>query len=217
LPLARPALAQGTRILRYVPQADLANPDPVWSTTTIAAIHAFLIWDPLYGLDEGLIPRKQMVVGEEISEDGLTWRLSLREGQFFHDGEPIRAADCVTSIQRTARGAPTVESLMAVTNELKAIDDNRLEFHLKKRFPLLPFALNDVSIMPERISRTDAFTQINEYVGSGPYRFLRDEWRAGSAASYARNERYGAAVRANQHVVRRQGGEFRSHRMEDHP
>ena len=44
--------------------------------------------------------------------------------------------------------------------------------------------------MPERIAKTDAFTQISEYIGSGPYRFLRDEWRAGSSAAYARNEKY---------------------------
>ena len=60
--LARPAIAQGTsRVLRYIPQADLANPDPVWSTATISAIHAKLIWDNLYGLDENLIPQRQMV------------------------------------------------------------------------------------------------------------------------------------------------------------
>src|SRR5262249_6315791 len=69
--LARPALAQPGRVLRYVPQADLTNPDPVWSTATIAFIHGNLIWDQLYGLDEGLVPRPQMVGGEQIEDDGL--------------------------------------------------------------------------------------------------------------------------------------------------
>ncbi|HTN13024.1 MAG TPA: ABC transporter substrate-binding protein, partial [Acetobacteraceae bacterium] len=82
--LARPAIAQGTsRVLRYIPQADLANPDPVWSTATISAIHAKLIWDNLYGLDENLIPQRQMVAGEEVSADGLTWTLTLRDGLAF--------------------------------------------------------------------------------------------------------------------------------------
>jgi peptide/nickel transport system substrate-binding protein len=59
--LARPSLAQGARILRFVPQADLANPDPVWSTAVVAFEHAYMIWDQLYGLDDGLNPRPQMV------------------------------------------------------------------------------------------------------------------------------------------------------------
>jgi peptide/nickel transport system substrate-binding protein len=73
---------------------------------------------------------------------------------------------------------------------MKALDDKRIEFRLKRRFALLPFALSNVFVMPERIAKTDAFTQISEYIGSGPFRFLRDEWKAGSGAPYARNERY---------------------------
>ena len=193
LPLARPALAQGAgnaRVLRFVPHADLANPDPVWSTTTVAAMHGYMVWDWLYGLDENFLPQKQMVGGEEISDDGLTWTLTLREGLMHHDGEKVRAIDAVTSIERTKKRQPLVETLMAATNELIALDDNRLRFRLKKKFPLLPYALSGVAIMPERIAKTDAFTQISEYVGSGPYKFMRSEWKAGVGAVYARNEKY---------------------------
>ena len=192
-PLARPALAQGAgnaRLLRFVPHADLANPDPVWSTTTVAAMHGMMVWDWLYGLDEAFLPQKQMVAGEEITDDGLTWTLTLREGLMHHDGERVRAADAVASIERAKRRQPLVETLMAATNELVAVDDNRLRFRLKKKFPLLPYALAGIAIMPERIAKTDAFTQISEYVGSGPYRFVREEWKAGAGAVYVRNEKY---------------------------
>ena len=168
--LARPSLAQGARVLRFVPQADLANPDPVWSTAVVAFEHAYMIWDQLYGLDEGLNPRPQMVAGDETDADGLTWRLTLRDGLVFHDGAPVRAQDCVASILRTSKRVPTVQTLIGVTNEVKALDDKRIEFRLKKKFPLLTFALCDAFIMPERIAQTDAFTQISEYTGSGPYR-----------------------------------------------
>ena len=132
-PLARPALAQGNaRILRFVPHADLANPDPVWSTTTVAAMHSMMVWDRLYDLDEGFLPQKQMVGAEETSADGLTWTLTLREGLMHHDGERVRAADAVASIQRSSKRAPLVETLLANTDELSAVDDNRLRFRLKK-------------------------------------------------------------------------------------
>ena len=68
--LVRPAIAQPARVLRYVPQADLTNPDPVWSTATIAFIHGSLIWDQLYSLDEGLVPRPQMVGRETTALPG---------------------------------------------------------------------------------------------------------------------------------------------------
>jgi peptide/nickel transport system substrate-binding protein len=45
-------------------------------------------------------------------------------------------------------------------------------------------------VMPARVAATDAFTQINDFTGSGPFRFIRAEWRAGAGAAYARFEKY---------------------------
>jgi peptide/nickel transport system substrate-binding protein len=192
LGLSRPAIAQaqGARVLKFVPQADLASVDPVWSTTLVTAMHSYLVWDHLYGLDEGLIPQPQMLAGAEVTDNGLTWTLTLRDGLVYHDGEKVRAIDAVASIERTAKRGPLTGTMMTAVNELSALDDNRLRFRLKKPFPLLPRALCDVRIMPERIARTDAFTQITEVIGSGPYRFVREGWRAGSSVVYARHEKY---------------------------
>jgi peptide/nickel transport system substrate-binding protein len=46
-------------------------------------------------------------------------------------------------------------------------------------------------IMPERIAtRFDSFTQVNEYVGSGPMRFVRNEWVPGARAVFQRFDGY---------------------------
>jgi len=44
--------------------------------------------------------------------------------------------------------------------------------------------------MPERMAKTDAFKPIADHVGSGPFRFLTNEFVAGSSAAYARNDAY---------------------------
>jgi peptide/nickel transport system substrate-binding protein len=41
-------------------------------------------------------------------------------------------------------------------------------------------------IMPARIAATDPFKQINEYVGSGPMRFARNEWLPGAQAVFVK-------------------------------
>ena len=190
--LTRPALAQGNaRVLRFVPEGNLANPDPIWTTTTIARNHGAMIWDMLYGLDDKFEPQPQMVAGHELSDDRLTWRFTLRDGLMFHDGEKVRAIDCITSIQRWARRRPLGQTLLARAEEMKALDDNRFEIRLNKPYSLMTRAFTDSCfIMPERIAKTDPFQQISEYVGSGPFRFLRDEWVAGSKAIYARFDKY---------------------------
>src|SRR5207249_1255543 len=102
--LATPAISQRAvaRTLRFVPQADLANFDPIWSSAYIARNAGVLVWDTLYGMDDKLVPQRQMVEAEEVSPDGLTWTFRLRPGLTFHDGEPVRAKDVVASVDRWA-------------------------------------------------------------------------------------------------------------------
>lgn len=191
LGLARPALAQGAKVLKFVPQANLANPDPVWTTTIVAANHAYMIWDQLWTFDEGLVPQPQMLAGVEVSADKLTWKLTLREGLLFHDGEKVRSVDCIASLLRWMKRDGMGQRIASQLEEMKATGDSSFDIILKKPFPLLPMAFaNNCHIMPERMAKTDAFQQITEYVGSGPYRFVRDEWVSGSRAVYAKFDRY---------------------------
>lgn len=192
LGLARPALAQGdARVLRFVPEGNLANPDPVWTTTTLARNHGAMIWDMLYALDARFEPQPQMALGHELSDDRLTWRFTLREGLVFHDGEPVRPIDCIASLQRWARRRPLGQTLLARAASMTAVDDRRFEIRLTKPYGLVLRAFADSCfIMPERIARTDPFQQIREYIGSGPYSFPVDEWVSGSRAVYRRNPRY---------------------------
>jgi len=45
-------------------------------------------------------------------------------------------------------------------------------------------------VMPERMARTPASQQVTEFVGSGPFRFLPDEWVSGARAAYAKFDGY---------------------------
>ncbi len=45
-------------------------------------------------------------------------------------------------------------------------------------------------MMPERVAKTDPFKTITEIVGSGPFRFLKDEYNSGSSAAWAKNTAY---------------------------
>src|SRR6516164_8419398 len=120
-----PALAQGAdaRTLRFVPQANLANFDPIWGTQYVVRNAAALVWDTLYGVDENLAPQRQMVESETASEDGLTWTFTLRPGLKFHDGEPVLARDAVASVARWSARDPMGIMLKGTQEELVAVDD----------------------------------------------------------------------------------------------
>jgi peptide/nickel transport system substrate-binding protein len=195
--LATPSLAKptGSRVMRFIPQADLAVLDPVWTTAYVTRNHGMLVFDTLFGQDSTFQPQPQMVEGVQTDHDGKTWTLTLRAGLLFHDGTPVLARDCVASIQRWGRRDAFGQALLAATDELSAPSDKTILFRLKRPFPLLPAALGKVGvsmlpIMPERLAKTDPFTQITEMVGSGPFRFKADERVAGARVAYERFEGY---------------------------
>lgn len=194
--LARPALGQNgaARVLRVIPQANLTSLDPFWTTAVVTLNHAYLVYDTLTAVNARTEPRPQMAEGWSVEDDGRSWIFTLRPGLFFHDGEPVLAKDCVASITRWAKRDSFGQVLWASTDALEALDDRRLRFRLKEPFPYLALALgkspSPAFIMPERMARVDAFTQIREAVGSGPFRFIPEEWNPGQKAVWAKFDRY---------------------------
>ncbi|MGD0107526.1 MAG: ABC transporter substrate-binding protein, partial [Rhodopila sp.] len=103
----RLSLAADAKTLRFVPQANLANLDPIWTTQYVVRNGSLLIWDTLLGVDDQLQAKPQMVDSWENSADFKTWTFKLRPGLKFHDGEPVLAKDVVASINRwMVRDAP---------------------------------------------------------------------------------------------------------------
>ena len=187
----RIARAASSKLLRFIPQADLAVLDPVWTTAYVTRNHGLMVFDTLFGLDGAYKPQPQMVQGFTTSPDGKEWVLTLRPGLRFHDNTPVLARDCVASITRWGKRDPFGQAVAAATDALTAPDDKTIRFQLKRPFPLLPDALGKVGVsicpmMPERLAKTDPFTQVTEMVGSGPYRFVASERVPGAKVVYER-------------------------------
>ncbi len=195
--LALPRLGRGAErlVLKFIPQADLAILDPIWTTAYVTRNHGLMVFDTLFGIDGQFRPRLQMLESASEEENGRLWRLRLREGLWFHDGEPVRAADCIASITRWGARDAFGQALLAATDRMTAVDDRTFLIRLTRPFPLLPDALGKAAssipaIMPERLARTDPFSAVTEMVGSGPYRFKADERVPGALVVYERFERY---------------------------
>src|SRR4051794_22588860 len=133
---ATPAIASASadRTLRFVPYTNLIVMDPVWSISIVGLVHAYMTCDQLYGLDENFVPRPQMAAAHELSSDQLRWKFTLRDGLVFHDGEKVRAADCIASIARWAKRDPFGVRMAALLEEMTAVDDKTFEIRLKRPY-----------------------------------------------------------------------------------
>jgi len=195
--LAAPAVsrAAANAPLTFIPQSDLTILDPIVTTVYTARNHGMMVFDTLFGMDSAYHMQPQMLSGVSVEDNGLRWKLTLRDGLLWHDGERVNARDCVASIRRWAARDGIGGLLMARTDEVAALDDRTIQFRLNKPFSILPYALGKIStpicgMMPERLAKTDPFKAVTEMVGSGPFRFKADEWVSGSLAVYTRFERY---------------------------
>jgi peptide/nickel transport system substrate-binding protein len=195
--LSAPALAadERTRVLRFMPQVDLVTLDPHYSMTNVTRNHAGLVFDQLYGTGSRQQAQPQMAAGHVMEDGGRRWTLTLREGLVFHDGTKVLARDCVASLRRWGRRDVLGAELLRLSDEITAADDRTLVFRFKTPFPRLPQALGKPgafmpAIMPERLAVTDAFKQIPEIIGSGPFRYVAAERLQGVRNVYARFDGY---------------------------
>jgi peptide/nickel transport system substrate-binding protein len=188
------AQSSGT-ILKFIPQADLRVIDPVWTTAVITRNHGYMIYDTLFAVDNAFSVQPQMVETWQVSDDKLTYTFTLRDGLKFHDGEPVRSVDCIASLERWSKREVLGQKLAELLAEYRVVDNKTFIIALKRPFPLILAALSRVSgtvpfIMPERIAKTDANTQIKEAIGSGPFKFVKEEWEPGHKVVYIKNSDY---------------------------
>ena len=193
--LIRPREARAAKGLTVVLESEVTILDPHFITAAITRTFGSHVFDTLFAMNDKGEIKPQMVGAWDRSADRLNWSFKLRDGLRWHDGTPVTAADCVASLKRWSVRDPLGKMLMAATAALEAPDARTITFTLSEPFPLLLEVLGKPNaplpvMMPARLAATPANQQISEVVGSGPFRFLKDQWRPGNAMVLERNPDY---------------------------
>lgn len=180
------------RVLRFVPQANLTVLDPIITTAAVTINHGWMVYDTLFGINAAQQAKPQMADGFTVSDDGLTYLIKLRDGLKFHDGEPVLARDCAGSLARWAARDTFGGTAAKSVDSWGFADDKTIKITLKRPFPLLidAIAVGTSFIMPERLTRTDPFKPVPEIIGSGPFRFIKEDFVAGSGAAWEKFDGY---------------------------
>ena len=192
--LTLPAMAQQT-VLKVVPHSNLAVLDPIWTTAYMSRNHGYMIYDTLFGTDANGQVKPQMVESWTESPDKRLWTFKLRKGLEFLDGQPVTGEDVIASLQRWGKRDAMGSALMQFVTKMDSPSADTFRIFLGEANGFMIEALGKPSsnvpfIMPKRIADTDAFKQIEEHIGSGPYTFKRDEFKPGDKAVYLKNTKY---------------------------
>jgi peptide/nickel transport system substrate-binding protein len=170
-----PALAQARRggVLNIATIGEPPTLDPMDSPADVVGMISQHIFETLYTWGDGWRIRPLLAASDpEISGDGLTYTIRLREGVRFHDGSVMTSTDVLASLNRwmtvAQRGKQTKEYIQSVT----APDQKTIRFSLVKPFaPLLSFLSLQTSAAIV-IPAGNQMHPMKDFVGTGPYRLV---------------------------------------------
>ncbi len=119
----------------------------------------------------------------EVSEDGKTWTVQLRDDVQFSDGEPLTADDVVFTFEKAAASGSVVD--LNALEKVEAIDETTVEFTLEE--PQSTFVNNLVAtgIVPEHAYDEN---YAENPIGSGPFKMI--QWDRGQQLIVEVNENY---------------------------
>ena len=157
-----------------------------------------LLYRGLVRFDDRGQPRPDLAAQLAVSADTKLVTVTLRDDAFWHDGEPVEAADVVYTFSKMQEeGYPGPADLQAFWSEINVVllDERTVQFQLPEPFaPFLDFL--SVGLLPDHLLRGVSATDLPDHpfhlepVGTGPFRFDRFLMEAGEIAgvSLLKNE-----------------------------
>ncbi|TYC64298.1 ABC transporter substrate-binding protein [Rhodobacterales bacterium] len=169
-----PVLAAGTVNVAIIGEPDTF--DPMVSTKDVVSIVTQHFVETLYTFDESwaVVPLLAADM-PEISDDGLTYKIPLREGVTFHDGSSMDSADAVASLQRWLEVSSRGKSVADKVAGVEASGPYEVTITMKEPYSpllsLLSFSNSAAVVYPEEIIAPE----IDTVVGTGPYKIEAHE------------------------------------------
>jgi peptide/nickel transport system substrate-binding protein len=163
---------------RFALNGELSTFDLHQTSNTQVTICVMHMYEALFTWDEEFGILNELAESVDTSEDGLHNTIHLREGVLFHNGDELTSEDVVACIDRWANTLEVGfgQQLMAATADWGATDDYTIEFEMSESFGTFQSVLarqnNGCAIYPAEIVEAAGASDVDEYIGTGPYQFV---------------------------------------------
>lgn len=158
--------------------------DPAYGWGAGEHVHEPLIQSTLTVTNADLTIGYDLATDMTVSDDGLTWTVTIRNGVTFSDGEALTAQD-VAFTYNTVKAATSVSDF-TMLDYAEATDDSTVVFHMVHPYSIWPYTMAITGILPEHAY--DAATYGQAPIGSG--RYLLKQWDKGQQVILEANPNY---------------------------
>jgi peptide/nickel transport system substrate-binding protein len=141
------------------------------------------LFSPLWGVNEkgqfvpDLAAEMPSVANGGISEDGLVWRVKLREGVKWHDGTPFTAEDVKYSLEllKNSEFRASTRNGHELIEKIEVISPTEISWTMKSRSASYPAVLAWTFIVPKHVLSKQADVNAPDFaanpVGTGPFKW----------------------------------------------
>lgn len=147
--------------------------------------------EPLFALDGNYEVQPVLAKGYEVSEDGLVYTITLREGVKFHNGQEMKADDVVASMTRWLSLSGKAKALLDGTTFAK-VDDYTITMTLPKAYAdamtVVATSIQWAAIYPQSSIESAGDAGLTEFIGTGPYKM--EEWKQDQYVLLTKNADY---------------------------
>ena len=170
--------------------------DPAFGWGAGEHVHEPLIQSTLTVTNPDLTIGYDLATDTSVSEDGLTWTVTIRGDVKFTDGEPLTAGD-VAFTYNTVKETSSVNDI-TMLERAEALNDTTVVFHMTRPFSIWPYTMAAVGILPEHAY--DSRTYGTNPIGSG--RYMLKQWDQGQQVILEANpDYYGEAPKMKQVTI----------------
>ncbi len=150
-----------------------------------------LVYNTLYRWSEDGELEDELATGApQVSEDGLSVTIGVREGVTFHDGSALSAADVAFTIENVIdaeNGSIWYAGLSPIT-EVATPDEQTVVLTLARPHAVLAGVLAQVPIISSETDYVPTETYARTMMGTGPFKF--EKWDQGVQVELVRNDDY---------------------------
>lgn len=158
--------------------------DPAFGWGAGEHVHEPLIQSTLTVTNTDLTIGYDLATDVSVSEDGLTWTVTIRNDAVFTDGEALTASD-VAFTYNTVKESSSVNDF-TMLEYAEALDDSTVVFHMTRAFSIWPYTMAVVGIVPEHAY--DSASYGANPIGSG--RYMLKQWDRGQQVILEANPNY---------------------------
>jgi peptide/nickel transport system substrate-binding protein len=178
--------------LRIALMADPPKLDPHQSTAAVDRQVFQSLFDKLVDLDKDLKIVPMLAEKWTVSDDGMTYSFTLRQGVKFHDGTDFNADAVVYNFERVQdpKLASPRKSEISLVDKVTAVDANTVKITMKKPFAGFLAVLTDRAgmMVSPTAAKATGVDFLNNPVGTGPFKFK--ERIKGDSITLVKNEAY---------------------------